>query len=304
MQQGKTGLFTARTLLLATCISSAALLAGCSEDKAEAPQQKPAAAAPQPSAVDAEKAKREAEAAAKAKAAAEAAAPKVTVLPNPGPAPEGTQFFEIDQGNNAVFVSEALRNGPLDLPVLKRSLTSTYGQDPELDKLRKDVNSNDRFVARDANAAFDAGIGAFVEKYKGITYVRVDVADQPGLTVLKPYDFDKLGFPVDASTLLAGGDERGWLTPAENHRLLFKNGQDIAFFPIPDEKVARELEARVRKSFNGGLKLVVYGYIHSYIEAPADASYAQPWRGLDIQAQRVDLVDAKDEKRVFATLNL
>lgn len=321
MQEGNFVMTPARKLLLATCIASAALLSGCSDS--DAPKEKPAAAQAEPekgtaqriiddvnNAREAElaarrKAQEDAQAAAEQRKADEAAALKVTKLPDPGKAPEGTKFIDLSEQNEAVWLYQAKTETPDTPEEMAKSLYTHYiKDDKEYVSVLEDYKAADRFRQREGAAKLADVLKARVEQRKDATYVKIAVSSGPGLNMLKPYDFDKSGFAVDADTLFSNDENRAWLEVAPNYRVLFANGKDM-FFPVADETLARTLEARVQKGGLSYLTLMVYGHLNAAISSPEDANkHKQAWRGLEVTAQRVDLVDSNDTSKVYGSIEL
>lgn len=292
-----------RIAALAACISSIVLLAGCGEE--EQPKQKAAQAAPAEQPLTAKDRVKKA----KEQAAAErAAASHATMLPELPPAPEGTEYIELVDAENLIFLYQALTETPDSLHYLADSFETYTGSfAPDDEKLSKLIdaygNEFDGFKKRDALAALEPALVAEIDKFKAAgRYVKF-TQDENVFFGGATYDFEKEGFPVRDLLLIEAPKSEISMQGIKHHAFRITNGQDLAFLPVKDEAVARKIESALRDS-NGyvDIQANLYGYVRSVTRLEKAAGQKEN-RLLDVQIQRLDLVNPDKPGEVYATFN-
>lgn len=167
---------------------------------------------------------------------ARAAEAKVA-LPQPDPNKPLTAYNELDSGNQIMFLYVAASKLPPDYEKLAQSYSQEYRQ------------SNDSFRKNDLLQAIKPQLDQRISLAAADPYGWMQVDDAQ----LGGYDFQRKGFPV-------GEFEDGryrYFNDAYDYRLGWSNHAQLAFLPVADEALARQIEA-MRTAYGNQPRLKVY----------------------------------------------
>lgn len=216
---------------LALVLACAAMLAACGDSNTPPahPAQVPAANGP----------------------AATAEAPRSVAAPVPqaaAPVPQADRntpdeaYVALDSGQQLMFAYLALSGLPPDTAQIATRISREYAA------------SSDEFQKRDLLKALAPRIDAQIAEARARRYFKITLDN-----ALDRYSFEQGGFPLDHSLWESGAYR--YFSDASNYKLGFSNGERFRYLAVAQEAVAREIESR--RSREGGLKLVVYGFFQS-----------------------------------------
>lgn len=155
----------------------------------------------------------------------------------PDPAKPLGEYVELKDGQQVMFQYVAASNLPPDYPKLAESFSQEYRR------------SNDAFRRNDLLQALQPQMEQRIQQARGQRHAWMAIDDAE----LGGYDFQRKGFPVGEFQ----GKRTRWFNDAHEYRLTWANRDQVAFAPVSDEAVARELES-MRNDYANKPKLKVY----------------------------------------------
>jgi hypothetical protein len=173
-----------------------------------------------------------AEATAKAKAAEAKAA-----LPQPDAAKPLAAYTELESGNQIMFLYVAASKLPPDYEKLAASYSNEYR------------NTSDSFRKNDLLQAIKPQLEQKIAQASADPYGWMEVDDAR----LGAYDFQRKGFPI-------GEFEDGryrYFNDAYDYKIGWANYSQLAFAPVADEAIARQLES-MRTGYSNTPRLKIY----------------------------------------------
>ena len=176
-------------------------------------------------------------AASKAVAATAAAA-----LPQPDANKPLGDYPELDSGNQLMFLYVAASKLPPDYAKLAQSFSKEYR------------NSSDSFRKNDLLQAIKPQLDQNIAQATANPYGWMEV-DDAGLGA---YDFDRKGFPVGEFS----DSTYRYFNDNYDYKIGWANHQQLAFLPVSDETLARQLES-MRSGYNDRPRLKVYFFAQS-----------------------------------------
>lgn len=186
-----------------------------------------------------------AEAARKAKVEA-----KVAALPKPDLARPLSEYAKLDGGESLMFLYLAAAKLPPDYDAIASDFSSDYR------------NSNDSFRKHDLLTALKPQIDQHLAAAAQQPYAWMAVDDSDNLGA---YDFKRGGFPV---TEFLEAKTR-YFNDVSGYNLGWTNREALAFAPVKDEAVARDIES-MRGKYDQSPRLKVYFFAQSVdLEAKA-----------------------------------
>ncbi|HGK7303825.1 TPA: hypothetical protein ACJ509_001692 [Stenotrophomonas maltophilia] len=217
----------ARTSLPTRCtaIAAALLLAACGDK-----QDNPADGAPPA-----------AEAATSTTPADAKDAPVAVALPQPDPGKPLAEYNPLDSGQQLMFLYTALSQLPPDFEQIATAASQEYR------------NTADTFRRKDLMTALQPQLQQSIAAAARSPYYRVE-----GDADLKPYDFERKGFPVGVYS----GNRFHYFhdLPAYNYTLT--NAAQVALAPVADEGAARAIEG-LRSHWNTQPRVRTYFFAQS-----------------------------------------
>lgn len=177
------------------------------------------------------------QAADKAKAEGAAAA-----LPQPDANKPLSNYDEVDAGNQVMFLYVAASKLPPDYTKLAEAYSKEYR------------NTNDAFRRNDLLQAIKPQLDQKIAQAKADPYgwMQVDEAN------LGTYDFQRKGFPVGE---FDDGRYR-YFNDNYSYKIGWSNYRQLAFLPVTDEALARQIEA-TRSNYGNRPRLKVYFFAQS-----------------------------------------
>lgn len=163
--------------------------------------------------------------------------------PKADPAKPLSTYPEVKSGQQVMFLYLAASKLPHDFEKLAESFSREYRQ------------SNDAFRRNDLLQALKPQLEQGIAQAAENPYGWVDLSDAD----LQTYDFTRKGFTVGEFT--SSGRYR-YFNDASTYHYTWVNGEQVAFAPIEDEAIARELEA-MRSKWNATPRLKVYFFAQS-----------------------------------------
>lgn len=168
---------------------------------------------------------------------------KVAALPKPDMVRPLSEYAKLDSGESLMFLYLAAARLPLDYDAIAKDFSSDYR------------NSSDSFQKHDLLIALKPQIDQRVAAAAQQPYAWMAVDESGNLGA---YDFKRGGFPV-AEFL---GDKTRYFNDLSDYRLSWTNGEALAFAPVKDEAVAREIES-LRIQYDQSPELKVYFFAQS-----------------------------------------
>lgn len=177
-----------------------------------------------------------------AEIAAEAPAAVPVILPQPNMSKPLDSYVEINSGIQLMFLYEATSGMPVNYEKVAKQYSKEYR------------NESDSFKQRDLLMALKPRIDAEIAAVKANPYGVFEIDRNP----LSTYDFDKKGFPIQAFN-----DERyHYFNDAYEYKLGWSNYRQLAFAPVSDEGIARQLE-NMRTDYSNQPRLRVFFFAQS-----------------------------------------
>lgn len=164
-------------------------------------------------------------------------------VPKADPAKPLSTYPEVKSGQQVMFLYVAASKLPPDFEKLAENFSREYRQ------------SNDAFRKNDLLQALKPQLEQGIAQAAENPYGWVELSDAD----LQTYDFTRKGFTVGEFT--SSGRYR-YFNDASGYRYTWANGEQVAFAPVEDEAIARELEA-MRSKWNATPRLKVYFYAQS-----------------------------------------
>ena len=179
---------------------------------------------------------------------AKAEAPK-PALPMPDPDKPLSSYTNMDEsGSDAIFLYQAASNMPPDFEMLAAQYSKEYRE------------TSDSFRKQELLTALKPQIEQRIAQAKVSPYAQITLNYNNNL---EAYDFQRKGFPV-----LSFAENTKQETLGDDYdsykKLNWVNGSQVAFAPIADETVAREVEGmRTRQRYDNPPLLKVYFFAQS-----------------------------------------
>ena len=173
---------------------------------------------------------------AKAKAA-------VAAIPQPDATKALSSYPEIDSGMQIMFLYVAASRLPPDFIKLSETYYSEYRE------------TNDSFRKNDLMQAIRPQLEEKIAIAKSMPYGWMEIDDSDNLDA---YDFERKGFPIDEFE----SERYRYINDAYQYKLSWANHGQVAFAPVPDEAVARQLEA-MRTNYSDKPKLKIFFFAQS-----------------------------------------
>lgn len=164
-------------------------------------------------------------------------------LPQPDPAKPLSTYPEIDRGMQIMFLYVAASRLPPDLPKLAAVFSSEYRE------------TNDSFRKNDLMAAIKPQVEIKIAEARTSPYGWMDIDDSDNLGA---YDFERKGFAVEEFQ----SARHRYINDASDYKLGWANHNQVAFAPVADEAVARQLEA-MRTDYGNKPRLKIYFFAQS-----------------------------------------
>ena len=172
---------------------------------------------------------------------ARAAEAKVA-LPQPDPNKPLTAYNELDSGNQIMFLYVAASKLPPDFTNLARAYSKEFR------------DTSDAFRQNDLLQAIKPQLEQKIAQASADPYGWMEVDDAR----LGTYDFQRKGFPV-------GEFEEGryrYFNDAYDYKIGWANYSQLAFAPVADETIARQLES-MRTGYSNTPRLKIYFFAQS-----------------------------------------
>ena len=163
-------------------------------------------------------------------------------LPQPDAGKPLSTYAELDSGNQLMFLYVAASRLPPDFTKLARSYSKEFR------------NTSDSFRQNDLLQAIKPQLDQRIAQARADPYGWMDVDNAE----LGAYDFQRKGFPVGA---FEEGSYR-YFYDNSDYRLGWANGPQLAFAPVPDEAIARQLES-MRTGYSNTPRLKIYFFAQS-----------------------------------------
>ena len=176
---------------------------------------------------------------AKAKAKAEEAR---AALPQPDAGKPLSAYVELESGNQLMFLYVAASKLPPDFTKLARSYSKEFR------------DTSDAFRQNDLLRAIRPQLEQKIAQASTDPYAWMDVRDAE----LGAYDFQRKGFPVGA---FEEGSYR-YFNDNYDYKIGWANGPQLAFAPVADEAIARQLES-MRTGYGDAPRLKIYFFAQS-----------------------------------------
>lgn len=164
-----------------------------------------------------------------------------SMLPKADMAKPLSEYQELDSGNQLMFLYVAVSKLPPDFAKLAEAYSKEYR------------STSDSFRRNDLLKAIQPQLEQQIAAADSNRYLWVEI-DQPSV---RAYDFERKGFPIED---FDRGSYR-YFYDNNDYSYDWANGAQVAFAPVPDEAVARQIET-LRSSYNPP-KLKVFFYIQS-----------------------------------------
>lgn len=204
---------------LSVCVLALAILSACSKDEANKPT------APAPTGIIGQAAEA---------ARADTARPNLPAIDANLPT---SQYAEIDDGEDLMFLYLATTGLPPEYSKAAEAYSEEYR------------NTTDDFRKRDLLKALTPQIDQQLSAASSQLYRWMEVDDAE----LGNYDFERRGFPVGEFQ----DSKYRYFNNASSYKLTWDNHAQLAFAPVADEAIARELEG-MRNDYSNKPRLKVY----------------------------------------------
>lgn len=164
-------------------------------------------------------------------------------LPRPDLGTPEASYVKVDSGNQLMFLYAANSNLPANYEKLASSFSAEYR------------NTSDNFKKHDLLEALKPQLEAKIQEARTHPYVLWGVRSPE----LDHYDFERKGFPVGAAML--DDTVTGYMRDNSEYRLTFTNGSQFKLISVPDETMARQIEAGM--SQYPGYNMKIFGFVQS-----------------------------------------
>lgn len=164
-------------------------------------------------------------------------------VPQPDATKPLSSYPEVDSGMQIMFLYVAASRLPPDFTKLAETYSSEYRE------------TNDSFRKNDLMQAIKPQLEEKIAVAKSMPYGWMDIDDSDNLGA---YDFERKGFPIEE---FQSGRYR-YINDAYQYKLSWANHGQVAFAPVPDEAVARQLEA-MRTNYSDKPKLKIFFFAQS-----------------------------------------
>ncbi|WP_283439000.1 hypothetical protein [Pseudomonas helmanticensis] len=243
---------------------------------------------------------------------AEENTPRVVTFRDPGIA-EPARYLDAKQPMTAFNIYNAKRDWKETPEDIADSIADAFNvrkTNPELYRLASARQSEqDSFKKRDLTGQLGILVGEEADKAKANNLVKLSGDDWTPIS-LSSYDPEAKGFRIDnclfsdkveytdedkrtATSMSRAGPLRCYLNPGPTSYYIGFQGGSSVLLDIPDEALAREIEAS-RET----IKIDIYGYVKS-IERERFAGEFGPQRFVLIGPQRIDLRDGATGQIIF-----
>lgn len=174
---------------------------------------------------------------------AETIAKQDAALPKPDATMPLSSYPEVDRGMQIMFLYVAASRLPPDFTKLAESYSSEYRE------------TNDSFRKNDLMQAIQPQLEEKITIAKSMPYGWMEIDDSDNLGA---YDFARKGFPIDEF----GSARYRYINDAYEYKLSWANHGQVAFATVPDEVIARQLEA-MRSNYSNKPKLKIFFFAQS-----------------------------------------
>ena len=164
-------------------------------------------------------------------------------VPQPDATKPLSSYPEVDSGMQIMFLYVAASRLPPDFTKLAETYSSEYRE------------TNDSFRKNDLMQAIKPQLEEKIAVAKSMPYGWMDIDDSDNLGA---YDFERKGFPIDEFE----SERYRYINDAYQYKLSWANHGQVAFAPVPDEAVARQLEA-MRTNYSDKPKLKIFFFAQS-----------------------------------------
>lgn len=172
-----------------------------------------------------------------------AAQARLAALPKPDTNRSLSDYAKLQDGTQIMFLYLAASKLPPDYEQVAETLSAEYR------------NSTDSFRKHDLLAALKPQIDQNLAVASQQPYAWMEVENSDNLA---SYDFKRGGFPVGEFL----EENTRYFNDASSYRLKWVNRESVAFAPVKEEAVAREIE-QMRASYNQRPHLKIYFFAQS-----------------------------------------
>ena len=163
------------------------------------------------------------------------------------PQPDATRplssYPEVDSGMQIMFLYVAASRLPPDVVKLAETYSSEYRE------------TNDSFRKNDLMQAIKPQLEEKIAIAKAMPYGWMEIDDSDNLGA---YDFERKGFAIEEFQ----SERYRYINDAYQYKLSWANHGQVAFAPVPDEAVARQLES-MRTNYSNKPRLKIYFFAQS-----------------------------------------
>ena len=174
---------------------------------------------------------------------AETAAKREAALPQPDASKPLSSYAEVDSGLQIMFLYVAASRLPPDFLKLAETYSSEYRE------------TNDNFRKNDLMQAIRPQLEEKIAIAKSMPYGWMDIDDSDNLGA---YDFARKGFPIEEFQ----SERYRYVNDASEYKLSWANHDQVAFAPVPEETVARQLES-MRTNYSNKPRLKIFFFAQS-----------------------------------------
>lgn len=171
-----------------------------------------------------------------------ASAAKAAARPQPGWSTPDSAYVPVTKGSQLMYLYAAFSGMPPDYDKMASAISQDYSM------------TSDQFKKHDMLAALKPKIDAGIADAKAHPYI-VITDDSPNLG---HYDFQRKAFPVSDAFFRSNGYYQFYDVNA-NYMLAVTNGQQFQQLNVPDETLAKTIEAQV--SSNSNFKERIYAFV-------------------------------------------
>lgn len=165
---------------------------------------------------------------------------QIAEAPQGDPAKPLAQYQELSSGKQLQFAQLALSRMPIDYDKVAERISSEYR------------STQDAFKRKDIAAALKTGIDQEIAKVQQSGYYFMDLGDSP---VLESFNFEKKSFKVKA---FESANSFRYFNDLSQVRLGFSNGQAFDALIVNDEAKARDIEQKIGKYNELGLRVYMF----------------------------------------------
>jgi hypothetical protein len=197
-----------------------------------------------------------------------AKAAKADSLPQPDWNTPDSAYVPVTKGSQLMFLYAAFSGMPADYDKMASAISQDYNM------------TSDQFKKHDMLAALKPKIDAGIADAKAHPYIII-TEDNPNLG---HYDFQRKAFPVGSALFQSGGYER-FFDAGANYTLSVTNGQTFQQLNVPNENLAKTIEAQV--SHYGNFKERIY----AFVQGTDDSSGPM----INAEITKVELLDSRGQ---------